>query len=97
MRVTPASSRARYPFATRRELSEDSRLSATILRMIALNSLSAFSQDVARTGSAAGVTPVRSRSIEAVSRNDSGGRSLEAVPEQPSKPLPCGSLLDLKV
>ncbi|MFC0409861.1 hypothetical protein [Roseomonas elaeocarpi] len=97
MRVTPASSRARYPFANRRALSEDSRLSATILRMIALNSLSAFSQDVARTGSTTGVTPVRSRSIEAVGRSESPGRSLEAIPEQPSKPLPRGSLLDLKV
>jgi hypothetical protein len=93
MRIAPTS---RHAFPPQRRLTGDSRLSGTILRMISLNSLAAFTQDVSR---AAGIGEVRP-----VHATPGGGaqaapaqRLLEAVPPAPIGPLPRGSLLDLRV
>ena len=82
-----------------RRLTPDLRLSGTILRMISSNSLAAFTQDVSRAAGIGQVQPVRS------SGGNGGGnslaaqpqRALESVPAAPAKPLPRGSLLDLRV
>lgn len=70
--------------------------------MITTNSLAAFSQEIARTRPALAGNPNpgmdasragdRSRGPEAVAE-----RRLEAVPPAPNKPVPRGSLLDLRV
>ncbi|MFT8247013.1 hypothetical protein [Roseomonas sp. BN140053] len=80
-------------------LRRDSRLSATILRMIALNSLAAFTQDIGRTAGPGAVTPVRAAGGGVVAAEAPGPaqRKLEAVPAQPATILPRGSLLDLRV
>jgi hypothetical protein len=83
----------------RRRVAFGSPLDATILRMIGTNSLAAFAQSVAGPRAA---TPVRGP----LNTETTGGRSaaaspeqrpLDAVPPQPAKPLPRGSLLDLRV
>lgn len=85
-----------------RALTNDSHLRGIVLRMVSLNALSAFAQDISRTGAA---TPVRSLGatgpgavpLGAISPDQGGSRTLEAVPPAPGRPLPRGSLLDLKV
>jgi hypothetical protein len=67
--------------------------------MISLNSVAAISQEIAAN---AGVTRARSpvQPVDALRGNTQGGpsqRSLEAVPPEPAKPMPRGSLLDLRV
>ncbi len=69
--------------------------------MIATNSLAAFAQDIAPVqgprqvrGTAMAEAGSAPRSAQAASP---GQRTLDAVPPQPSRPLPRGSLLDLKV
>jgi hypothetical protein len=74
-----------------------SDLGATILRMISTHSLSAFTPAIDR---AAPTRPPRDAAppvgtVEAAA--PASQRSLEAVPAQPARPLPRGSLLDLRV
>lgn len=82
-----------------------------VLRMITLNSLSAFAQEVTRRpaveparGVMDGVTPANApagRSSTPGSGGDTGPsqRTLDAAPSGPAppRPLPRGSLLDLRV
>ena len=92
------------PAATRRNASRrigltvDSELGATILRMIATHSLSAFTPAVSPPGD---VKPVRGIAPGAPVQGQDAGttpqRPLGAVPAQPTRPLPRGSLLDLRV
>ncbi len=77
-----------------------SELGATILRMISTHSLPAFTPAIDRTAPArppreAGtpVPPV----TEVAAAAGAAQRPLEAVPAQPSRPMPRGSLLDLRV
>jgi hypothetical protein len=75
-----------------------SDLGATILRMISTHSLSAFTPAIDR---AAPAQPARdaapaARAVEAAAASPAQ-RPLEAVPAQPARPLPRGSLLDLRV
>lgn len=71
--------------------------------MITMNSLAAFTQEVARNRPAmapqGGVQGMDSpRPAERSARPEQvAERRLEAVPPQPTKPTPRGSLLDLKV
>jgi hypothetical protein len=68
-----------------------------ILRMISLNSLSAFATEISRT---APVDPARApnpTTVLAAAQPAPAQRKLEAVPAQPSGPTPRGSLLDLRV
>lgn len=76
----------------------DSPLQATILRMINTNALAAFTTQVAPTRQA---TPVRgvSPGVSAAPARDAQPPQLklDAVPSAPARPLPRGSLLDLRV
>ncbi|RVT98680.1 hypothetical protein EOD42_00780 [Rhodovarius crocodyli] len=74
--------------------------------MISLNTLSAFTQEVARNRAAQGSTAVQGtqgtspiQQVQAGSARDiqPAQRTLEAVPAMPTKSLPRGSLLDLRV
>ena len=69
--------------------------------MISLNSLASFTQEVARTRPAQGangqgIPPVQ-QAQAARAQDAQPQRALEAVPPQPNRPLPRGSLLDLRV
>jgi hypothetical protein len=103
MRITPPSAAAPRRNASRRvALTVDSELGATILRMIATHSLSAFTPAV---GPANGVQPGDVKPVRGITPaaatqgQDAGGaqRTLGAVPPHPARPLPRGSLLDLRV
>ena len=78
---------------------KDSELSAIILRMIALNSLSAFTPDVTPASSTGGVAPVRRREAGGTSPEpgQSMQRPLDAAAAQAGSILPRGSLLDIRV
>ncbi|WP_439595845.1 hypothetical protein [Falsiroseomonas sp.] len=68
-----------------------------VVRMIAMNSLSAFTTEVSRTQGAAktrgtGAMPQPLQPVPAPQQ-----RTLDAMPAAPGGPLPRGSLLDLRV
>lgn len=69
--------------------------------MITTNSLAAFTQEVVRNRPALapqGTRPPEAAPAERAARPEPvAERRLEAVPPQPTKPVPRGSLLDLKV
>ncbi|MDB5416491.1 MAG: hypothetical protein JWR10_4826 [Rubritepida sp.] len=69
-----------------------------VVRMISTNSLAAFTQEVTRTrpGTDAGSVQ-RSGRAGRPEFEEVAQRKLDAVPPAPSKPLPRGSLLDLRV
>ena len=77
-----------------------SSLAPKVLSMLGLNSIAAFSQEIAAN---AGIIQARSpvQPVDALGNNrqaqTSQQRSLEAVPPEPNKPMPRGSLLDLRV
>ncbi len=82
-----------------RRFREDSELRRMVQAMIASNSLAAFTAEVSRN---AGLTQARAPvtspgSTEAPRSAVPAQRKLEAVPPQPSSPLPRGTLLDLRV
>jgi hypothetical protein len=96
MRISPLRRIARRP-----AFSHSSRLGWTMLRMISLNSLAAFTQEVTRS---AGIQPVRGadRPQDAArAASPPPQRTLDAAPPSGSPPplqiLPRGSLLDLRV
>jgi hypothetical protein len=84
-----------------RTFTGSSGLRWTVARMITTNSLAAFTQEVSRSRPA--VSPQGVDGARPPERAARGGaeqvadRRLEAIPPQPSKPVPRGSLLDLKV
>jgi hypothetical protein len=95
MRVRPIRPVSRF------RLSHSSRLGWTMLRMISLNSLAAFTQEVTRS---AGIRPVRGERPDAAGRSAAPPpqRILESAPPTGALPqgeqtLPRGSLLDLRV
>ena len=76
-----------------------SSLQPKVSVMLSLNSIAAVSQEVSAN---AGVIQARSpvQPVDVLRGNGQGQsaqRSLEAVPPEPSKPMPRGSLLDLRV
>ena len=78
----------------------DSRLSGMVLRMITLNSLSAFAQEIGRRPAAEpvrGITPGTPGGAGLQGAAPAPQRPLETLPPQPLRPLPRGSLLDLRV
>ena len=85
---------------SRRGFRKPSSLRWMVARMITTNSLAAFTKEVAPQRPVAEPSAVRRHS-----QGEAGGlnaepvaqRRLEAVPPAPSKPLPRGSLLDLRV
>jgi hypothetical protein len=97
--ILPVPPAARRPAPRRhpRAFTGHSHLSGTILRMISMNSLAAFTQEVSR---AAQFEAVRQPQGPAAALNAAPTvqqRALEAVPPPPNQPLPRGSLLDLRV
>ncbi len=81
-----------------RRLRKDSELSATILRMIALNSLAAFTQDVSRAGSVGSVAPIRESAPRGSEATRVAERRLDSVPPAPATANPQrGLLLDMRV
>lgn len=78
-----------------------------VLRMITLNSLSAFAQEISRRPppeAVGGITPAaapagRSAATGSAPEVAPSQRTLDAAPSgpAPSRPLPRGSLLDLRV
>ena len=89
----------------------DLRLRGMVLRMITLNSLSAFAQEITRRpapeapgGVIGGVSPAaapagRSSTASSGGETAPSQRTLDAAPTGPAplRPLPRGSLLDLRV
>jgi len=76
-----------------------SSLQPTVPFMLSLNSIAAVSQEIAAN---AGIIQARSpvQPVDVLRGNGQGQsaqRSLEAVPPEPTKPMPRGSLLDLRV
>jgi hypothetical protein len=76
-----------------------SSLRPKVQPMLSLNSIAAVSQEVAAN---AGIIQARSpvQPVDVLRGNGQGQsaqRSLEAVPPEPTKPMPRGSLLDLRV
>jgi hypothetical protein len=76
-----------------------SSLRPKVLSMLSLNSIAAVSQEIAAN---AGIIQARSpvQPVDVLRSNGQGQsaqRSLEAVPPEPTKPMPRGSLLDLRV
>jgi hypothetical protein len=72
-----------------------SDLGATILRMISTHSLPAFTPAIDRNAPMQpprGAAPVGATEVAVPAQ-----RPLEAVPAQPARPVPRGSLLDLRV
>lgn len=76
-----------------------SRLRWRVLRMISTNALAAFTQEIGRTRPAGELRgpDARQPSAGAMGAEPVAQRRLEAVPPPPGKPLPRGSLLDLRV
>lgn len=88
-----------FRIASRRRrfaLTEDSRLAATSVRMISLNSLAAFTQEITRN---AGFEPVRPPEAvrTAAAAPAMPEKRLMEVPAAPAQPTARGSLLDLRV
>jgi hypothetical protein len=67
--------------------------------MLSLNSIAAVSQEIsANSGIIQARSPVQPVDVlRGNGQGQSAQRSLEAVPPEPSKPMPRGSLLDLRV
>jgi hypothetical protein len=80
---------SRAPFTRR------SDLRPIVLRMIAMNSLAAFTAEVSRS-----VGPAQARAASGATPSApvvAPQRKLDALPPAPPSPLPRGSLLDLRV
>jgi hypothetical protein len=76
-----------------------SSLQPKVSSMLSLNSIASVSQEIAAN---AGIMQARSpvQPVDVLRGNGQGQsaqRSLEAVPPEPTKPMPRGSLLDLRV
>ena len=78
-----------------------SDLGATILRMISTHSLSAFAPAIDRTAPAQAprgtANPAAAGPVVEAAASAAAQRPLDAVPAQPARPVPRGSLLDLRV
>jgi len=89
--IRPIPQKSAYRFT------DDSDLRFMVVRMIAMNSLSAFTAEVSRTQGATqargtGPAPQPLQPVPAPQQ-----RTLDAMPAAPGGPLPRGSLLDLRV
>ncbi len=82
-------------------LTLDSRRRGMLFDMITSNSLAAFAQEAARTLPASPVRHIaaagKAPAQQALGAAAPQGRTLEAVPPMPARPVPRGSLLDLRV
>lgn len=102
MRIQPVapSPRPRFFGPTDAPFTPDSDLGGMILRMISTNALAAFTTQVAPTSPAQpvrNVAPGGAASASPAGDQPPTQRTLDAVPAAPIRPLPRGSLLDLRV
>jgi hypothetical protein len=103
MRARPVSRSTRIPSSgSDAAFTGDSRLRAIVLDMISTNSLAAFTQEISRrpalTEPVRGVAPSQPANAGAAGVPSlDPQRALDAVPPQPARPVPRGSLLDLRV
>jgi hypothetical protein len=76
-----------------------SSLWPNVAKMLSLNSIAAVSQEIsANSGIIQARSPVQPVDmLRGNGQGQSAQRSLDAVPPEPSKPMPRGSLLDLRV
>jgi len=95
---------ARFPAQTERGFRKPSSLRWMVVGMITTNSLAAFTKEIAPKPPVAEPAAIRRQNpgeipgqAGALSAQPVAQRRLEAVPPAPSKPLPRGSLLDLRV
>ncbi|WP_270936463.1 hypothetical protein [Falsiroseomonas oryzae] len=68
-----------------------------VLRMIAMNSLAAFTAEVSRLQGPVQARAATSSAVPGATATPEPMRRLDALPPPPASPLPRGSLLDLKV
>jgi hypothetical protein len=93
-----AAAQARFPAQKRGVFTKPSSLRWRVVRMISTNSLAAFTQEVTRTRPGAEPAPAqRTGRADRPEAEAVAQRKLEAVPPAPTRPLPRGSLLDLRV
>ncbi|GGC37331.1 hypothetical protein GCM10011504_14640 [Siccirubricoccus deserti] len=90
----------RRRFWARGALTGDSDIRVMVLRMIATNSLAAFTSGIGGTPPVNG--PERAQPVRGIAPTPGGDtgpqqRTLETVPPPPNRPTPRGSLLDLRV
>ena len=95
--VSPLRRRERRGGGDRQSFTFRSDLGATIVRMISTHSLSAFTPAIDRTAPAQPPREAGAPAAKAVEAAAPAQRTLEAVPTQPARPTPRGSLLDLRV
>lgn len=68
-----------------------------VVRMISTNSLAAFTQEISRSRPSTDTAPTqRNARADRPEAEQVAQRKLEAVPPAPTRPLPRGSLLDLR-
>lgn len=102
MRLRPLGpARRTRPLAARLPpFTADSDLGAIVLRMIATQSLAAFTPAIGRAEPVRGVAPTQDPATAARAEQaaaTAAQKPLEMVPPQPGRPMPRGSLLDLRV
>jgi len=105
MRIAPIPSlrsppdRRRPGFWTRVALTDDSDIRVMVLRMIATNSLAAFTPGTPPVNGPERAQPVRGITPTPGTGGEAGPqqRILETIPPPPNRPTPRGSLLDLRV
>jgi hypothetical protein len=74
-----------------------SSLQWMVARMITTNSLAAFTKEVAPQRPVAEPAAIRRQAGPPIEAEQVAQRRLDAVPPAPSKPVPRGSLLDMRV
>jgi hypothetical protein len=93
-----AASQVGFSARKRGIFTKPSSLRWKVVSMISTNSLAAFTQEVTRTRPGAESSPVqRNARADRPEAEQVAQRKLEAVPPAPTRPLPRGSLLDLRV
>ena len=89
---------ARFPGENERGFRKPSTLRWMVARMITTNSLAAFTKEIAPKSPVAEPAAIRRQNPGEIPGVEMAAqRRLEAVPPAPTKPLPRGSLLDLRV
>jgi len=89
---------ARFPAKNESGFRKPSSLRWMVARMITTNSLAAFTKEIAPKPPVAEPAAIRRQNPGDIPTAEMAAqRRLEAVPPAPTKPLPRGSLLDLRV
>ncbi len=96
--ILAATARAGFSGQRRGIFTKPSSLRWKVVHMISTNALAAFPQEVSRIRPGVEPSPVqRNARADDTAAEQVAQRKLEAVPPAPNRPLPRGSLLDLRV